>query len=103
MGAPPYHGHLGQFPTPHQGFHQTQSSPPGFSNQFHYGPNPFSGFQPQMPMGSYGFGGPTTPGSFPPTTLPIYVAKEPQKFKLPKDWDGSTSKWPLFKHKTEMA
>jgi hypothetical protein len=35
--------------------------------------------------------------------MPIYVAREPPKFKIPKDWDGSSAKWPIFKHKTEMA
>ena len=38
-----------------------------------------------------------------PTPTPIYIAREPPKFKLPKDWDGSTATWPIFKLKTEMA
>lgn len=85
----------GQFFPSGQGFVHPNLSPPGFSNQFYHGPNMYANFQPQMPMGSYPFGGMMPPGPFQPAALPIYIAKEPPKFKLPKDWD--------FKHKMEMA
>jgi hypothetical protein len=34
---------------------------------------------------------------------PIFIAKDPPKLKLPKDWNGSHMTWPLFKSTTEMA
>ena len=36
-------------------------------------------------------------------SMPIYIAKEPPKLKIPGDWDGTKEKWPLFKMKVEMA
>jgi hypothetical protein len=93
--------------------------PPG---QFlNYGPNPF-----QYPTGPFNTSHFQHPGStyFPPFPLgphyqhqtnlgnyqpphgltPIYVPfREPPKSKLPKDWNGNTDTWPLFKLKTEMA
>jgi len=45
-----------------------------------------------------------TPDTFYNQMAPtILIAEKPQKLKLPKDWDGSSEKWPLFKRKTEMA
>jgi hypothetical protein len=35
--------------------------------------------------------------------MPIYIAKEPPKLKLPDDWNGTKETWPLFKMKVEMA
>jgi hypothetical protein len=46
------------------------------------------------------------PGNYQPPhgPTPIYVSfREPPKFKLPKDWNGNTDTWPLFKLRTEMA
>jgi hypothetical protein len=46
------------------------------------------------------------PGNYQPPhgPTPIYVPfREPPKFKLPKDWNGNTDTWPLFKLKMEMA
>ena len=76
-----------------QSFHPNLT-PPSF--QFPCGPPIYLTFQL-----AHAFG--LTPGPYQPTMMPIYVAREPPKFKLPKDWDGSTSKWPLFKHKMEMV
>jgi hypothetical protein len=35
--------------------------------------------------------------------MPIYIATESTKLKIPDDWDGTKETWPLFKMRVEMA
>jgi len=35
--------------------------------------------------------------------MPIYIATESTKLKIPDDWDGTKETWPLFKMRMEMA
>lgn len=46
----------------------------------------------------------TYPSSpFGQSTMPIYIATESTKLKIPDDWDGTKETWPLFKMRMEMA
>jgi hypothetical protein len=80
-------------------FHYPTST---FNNHFQH---PGSTYYPPFPQGPH-YQQQMTSGNYQPPNgpTPVYVPfREPPKFKLPKDWNGISDTWPLFKLKTEMA
>jgi hypothetical protein len=99
-------------------FTHSATTPPSFIPQGNPFP-PFQNMQDCIPPTPHSHGPFFHPGFQPSTPFdppvysqglyhqhipaPIFIAKDPPKLKLPKDWNSSHMTWPLFKSKTEMA